>query len=87
MPHDLFKNLLHREHLNLMEVLAGADASTGVPMVAQSTIEVHAVLHCIRMFGNLHGVAYSCVSPVYFGSVKKINFCFCVPLHSMLWNH
>ena len=31
--------LLEREYVNLMEVLAGADASNGVPQVALSEIE------------------------------------------------
>ena len=36
--HDL---LLRREHVNFMEVLAGSDTTSGVPMVAKSVVEGH----------------------------------------------
>jgi len=38
-PPAAFERLLHFEACNLMEVLAGADASTGVPAVAMAAVE------------------------------------------------
>eukprot|EP01035_Chromulina_nebulosa_P002097 gene2097-2822_t len=36
---DAFEKILWREHVSLMEVLAGSDSSTGVPQVAKSVVE------------------------------------------------
>jgi len=54
--------LMRREHVNFLEVLAGADASSGVPMVAKATVrkqpdEIRMAKHVLRdglVLGYLH---------------------------------
>jgi hypothetical protein len=41
MPTDAYTNLLEREDLNFMEVLAGGDTTTGVPTIATGEIAAH----------------------------------------------
>ena len=38
---EAFAKLLRREHVNFMEVLAGADSTSGVPQVAMHVVEAH----------------------------------------------
>ena len=44
-----FSDILWREHVSLMEVLAGNDSSTGVPQIAKALVESRsAKLKCIQ---------------------------------------
>lgn len=46
---EVFKSVLWKEYVNLMEVLAGSDASSGVPQVARSALLQHcAVVQAVR---------------------------------------
>lgn len=60
---DVHDKLLHREHINFMEVLAGSDSTNGVPQVAKAQVEAHSpalklattVLYDTLILGYLRG--------------------------------